>query len=97
MRVCRSSPMRACAHACTDNGCNLWYRHVTDRMKRQVVYGGTNIKTDVQRLRNAPDILVATPGRLIDLLENFGLADLLKNVRYFVLDEADRLLDMGFK
>lgn len=53
---------------------------------------------DVKRLKTSlPDILVATPGRLNDLLQNSDLANLLGNVRYLVLDEADRLLDMGFK
>lgn len=42
-----------------------------------------------------PDILVCTPGRLIDLLKNEGLN--LKNVRYQILDEGDKMLDMGFE
>jgi ATP-dependent RNA helicase MSS116 len=63
-----------------------------------VVFGGTNINTDVKRIQSGVDILVATPGRLIDHLEN-GQANLrqrLQALRVLVLDEADRLLDMGF-
>lgn len=41
-----------------------------------------------------PELIVATPGRLIDVVESFNLD--LSNVEYFVLDEGDRMLDMGF-
>lgn len=43
------------------------------------------------------DIIVATPGRLLDLLESTGLAEKLHSIQTIVLDEADRLLDVGFK
>jgi ATP-dependent RNA helicase RhlE len=59
-----------------------------------VVYGGMPLRGQAQRAKNA-HILVATPGRLEDLAER-GLVD-LKRVRSFVLDEADRMLDMGFQ
>ena len=45
--------------------------------------------------KTSPDLLVCTPGRLIDLLKNEGLN--LKNVRYQTLDEGDKMLDMGFE
>ncbi len=45
-------------------------------------------------LKNGVDVLIATPGRLLDLM-NQGFIS-LKSIRYFVLDEADRMLDMGF-
>lgn len=63
-----------------------------------VVFGGTNLNTDVKNLQRGVDILVATPGRLIDHLENgqAKLHDRLQSLRVLVLDEADRLLDMGF-
>ncbi|PWN90618.1 DEAD-domain-containing protein [Acaromyces ingoldii] len=60
--------------------------------------GGTNMETEKRALRSSrADILVATPGRLIDHLQNSGLAPQLRNVRALVLDEADRMLDMGFR
>ncbi len=59
-----------------------------------VIFGGVNQKPQVTQLRQGVDILVATPGRLIDL-QNQGLVALSK-VEILVLDEADRMLDMGF-
>jgi superfamily II DNA/RNA helicase len=58
------------------------------------VYGGTNIRKDQDRLRRGIDILVATPGRLADLVQR-GDCD-LGQVGFVVLDEADRMADMGF-
>ncbi|EFN51650.1 hypothetical protein CHLNCDRAFT_59143 [Chlorella variabilis] len=65
--------------------------------KAQVVYGGTNINSERNRLAGRCDVLVATPGRLIDHLENSGLAATLQGIRTLVLDEADQLLEMGFR
>ncbi|GAB4823172.1 hypothetical protein N2152v2_010218 [Parachlorella kessleri] len=66
--------------------------------KAQVVYGGTNIKSELKRLQSGRcDVLVATPGRLIDHLQNSGLAPRLQSIRSLVLDEADQLLEMGFR
>jgi ATP-dependent RNA helicase RhlE len=59
-----------------------------------VVFGGVGINPQIDALRSGCDILVATPGRLLDLQEQ-GVAD-LRSVECFVLDEADRMLDMGF-
>lgn len=59
-----------------------------------VVFGGVPQNPQVATLRNGVDILIATPGRLLDLM-NQGLLS-LKDVEIFVLDEADRMLDMGF-
>ena len=59
-----------------------------------VIYGGVNEKPQIQELKRGVDILVATPGRLLDLM-NRGFVDLSK-LSIFVLDEADRMLDMGF-
>jgi len=64
----------------------------------QVIFGGTNISRDVARLQErTPDVLVATPGRLNDHLQNGTLAPAMSELRVLVLDEADRLLDMGFR
>ena len=59
------------------------------------VYGGTNIEPQIRALKHGVDIIVATPGRLMDLMKR-GAAD-LSQVRYLVLDEADEMLSMGFQ
>jgi len=59
-----------------------------------VVFGGVNQNPQTNALRNGVDILIATPGRLLDLM-NQGFIS-LKDIEIFVLDEADRMLDMGF-
>jgi len=58
-----------------------------------VIYGGVTPKRHIKVLKKEPDILVATPGRLLDLIEQ-GYVD-LNNIEMFVLDEADRMLDLG--
>ncbi|NOR70440.1 MAG: DEAD/DEAH box helicase [Methylomarinum sp.] len=60
----------------------------------EVVFGGVNIHSQIKRLQRGADILVATPGRLLDLLYQRKVD--LSQVEFFVLDEADRMLDMGF-
>ncbi len=59
------------------------------------VYGGTNIEPQIRALKHGADIIVATPGRLMDLMKR-GVAD-LSQVKYVVLDEADEMLSMGFQ
>ena len=59
------------------------------------IYGGTNIEPQIRALQHGVDIIVATPGRLLDLM-NRGVAD-LSEVQYIVLDEADEMLSMGFQ
>ena len=63
-------------------------------IRSTVIFGGVNQNPQANRLRSGIDILVATPGRLLDL-QNQGLLSLAK-VEILVLDEADRMLDMGF-
>jgi len=63
-------------------------------IKHQVVFGGVNINTQIAALRRGATILVATPGRLLDLVNQKIIS--LHAVTHFVLDEADRMLDMGF-
>ncbi|WP_299209443.1 DEAD/DEAH box helicase [uncultured Dokdonia sp.] len=63
-------------------------------MKSTVIFGGVNQNPQVRTLRQGVDILIATPGRLLDLLNQGELS--LSKVEFLVLDEADRMLDMGF-
>ena len=64
-------------------------------IRAAVVFGGVNINPQMKTLRGGVDILVATPGRLVDLLENKRTE--LSHCSYVVLDEADRMLDLGFE
>ena len=63
-------------------------------LRHKVIFGGVNQNPQVKALQRGLDILVATPGRLLDLI-NQGHVD-IGRVEFFVLDEADRMLDMGF-
>lgn len=67
-------------------------RHL--RLKHLVIFGGVSQHAQVNSIRNGIDILVATPGRLLDLMQQGYIS--LSNIKFFVLDEADRMLDMGF-
>ena len=61
-------------------------------------YGGSPIKDQIAELKRGAEIIVCTPGRMIDLLcANSGRVTNLKRVTYLVLDEADRMFDMGFE
>jgi len=64
------------------------------KLKVAVVYGGVSINPQMMGLRGGADIVVATPGRLLDLVDHNALH--LGDVQQLVLDEADRLLDLGF-
>jgi len=63
-------------------------------LKCEVIFGGVNQNSQVQKLQRGVDILIATPGRLLDLIKQKYIS--LRDVEVFVLDEADRMLDMGF-
>lgn len=63
-------------------------------LKAVVVFGGVKIGPQITRIRRGVDILVATPGRLLDLMEQQAIN--LSSLEILVLDEADRMLDMGF-
>jgi ATP-dependent RNA helicase RhlE len=63
-------------------------------LKHSVIFGGVSQQRQVNELKAGIDILVATPGRLKDLLQQGFVS--LKHIQYFVLDEADRMLDSGF-
>ncbi|KAG8783468.1 DEAD-box ATP-dependent RNA helicase [Serendipita sp. 397] len=60
-----------------------------------VVYGGADINQQLRQIERGCDLLSATPGRLVDLIERGRIS--LANIKYLVLDEADRMLDMGFE
>ncbi|EKY27337.1 DEAD/DEAH box helicase [Clostridium celatum] len=62
-------------------------------IKNTVIFGGVNQTSQVRKINAGVDVLVATPGRLLDLVNQRHID--LSNVKYFVLDEADRMLDMG--
>jgi len=64
-------------------------------LRSVVVYGGADIYPQMRELERGIEILVATPGRLVDLLERGRVS--LDSVRWLILDEADRMLDMGFE
>ncbi|MBI1341307.1 MAG: DEAD/DEAH box helicase [Terrimonas sp.] len=63
-------------------------------LKHHVIFGGVSQHSQVQAVRRGVDILVATPGRLLDLMQQRHIS--LSHIQFFVLDEADRMLDMGF-
>lgn len=67
-------------------------RHLS--LRHLVIFGGVSQHAQVNSLRNGIDILVATPGRLLDLMQQGHIS--LSTIKFFVLDEADRMLDMGF-
>ena len=71
---------------------NAYGRHLN--LKHLVIFGGVGQKPQTDALHRGIDILVATPGRLLDLM-NQGFVH-LNDIKFFVLDEADRMLDMGF-
>ena len=69
-------------------------QHLPQPVKLAVLFGGVSINPQMLHLRGGADIVIATPGRLLDLVEQNALK--LDGVRCLVLDEADRLLDLGF-
>ncbi len=69
------------------------YSKYTD-IKNTVIFGGVNQGSQVSALKKGVDIVIATPGRLLDLISQGYIS--LKEIKYFILDEADRMLNMGF-
>jgi ATP-dependent RNA helicase RhlE len=85
------TPTRELAAQIADNA-KAYGKYLT--LRTVVVFGGVGINPQIDALRSGCDLLIATPGRLLDLVEQRVLD--LRNVRCVVLDEADRMLDMGF-
>ena len=85
------APTRELVNQIADN-LNLYVQGT--RMKVMVVVGGVSINRQIRGLERGVDILVATPGRLIDLMDQKAVR--LDLARFLVLDEADQMLDMGF-
>ena len=85
------TPTRELAIQISDNF-KAYAKH-TD-IKRTVIYGGVKQGAQVNALRGGVDVLVATPGRLLDLMQQGFIT--LQHIEYFILDEADQMLDMGF-
>ncbi len=100
MKVLKNHPVRALILVPTrelaaqvGENISLYGQHLA--LKTAVAYGGVDMDPQIKALKNGVDILVATPGRLIDLLEKEHLS--LSHLKILVLDEADRMLDLGFK
>jgi len=73
---------------------DLFAKHLKG-IKSVAVYGGANITTQISQLKRPRHVVIATPGRLIDLVKRKALK--LDQIKYLVLDEADEMLNMGFK
>ena len=85
------TPTRELAAQVADN-VRAYSRHLD--LRSDVVFGGVKVNPQMMRLRGGADVLVATPGRLMDLAQQNAVK--LNRVEILVLDEADRMLDMGF-
>lgn len=85
------APTRELASQISEN-IKSYGKHLT--VSHTTIFGGVSQNNQVKDLRRGVDILVATPGRLLDLMQQGFIK--LNNIEYFVLDEADRMLDMGF-
>jgi len=75
-----------------DESFKAYGKHLS--LKSVVIFGGVSSYHQVNALRGGADILIATPGRLLDLVQQRKIS--LRDIEFFVLDEADRMLDMGF-
>ena len=85
------SPTRELAQQC-DNVAERFANRIG--IKRACIYGGEKRETQIEQINKKPELITATPGRMIDFIDS-GVID-LRRVSYLVIDEADRMLDMGF-
>ena len=90
-RVLVLAPTRELAHQ-VGKSLETYGKHL--RFRHALVYGGVGQRPQVEAMRRGVDVLVACPGRLLDLIEQGHIE--LSGVEFFVLDEVDRMLDMGF-
>lgn len=90
-RVLILAPTRELAQQISDS-ISTYGKHTS--LRHTVIYGGVSQQPQVASLRRGTDIIIATPGRLLDLVQQKHLS--LHAVEHLVLDEADRMLDMGF-
>ena len=100
VRALAISPTRELASQIREEAEQLltFHKQGPNRLSSMVVFGGTNVKSDVRALAHAsPALLVATPGRLNDLLYNHGLVAAMGGLQTLIFDEADQLLEMGFR
>ncbi|NBB92495.1 MAG: DEAD/DEAH box helicase [Gammaproteobacteria bacterium] len=86
------TPTRELAAQVNEN-LRAYGRHI--KLRSLEIFGGVNINPQITKLQRGVDVLVATPGRLIDHMQR-GTVD-LSRIEFLVLDEADRMLDMGFR
>jgi len=86
------APTRELAIQIADEAKRFTYR---SHLKTVVVYGGARYPAQLSQLQLGCDLLVATPGRLLDFIQRGVLS--LRHIEYLCLDEADRMLDMGFE
>lgn len=85
------APTRELAIQIADN-CSIYGKYLS--LRQATIFGGVNQKSQVKAMSKGVDLLIATPGRLLDLMQQ-GHVD-LGSVTHLILDEADRMLDMGF-
>ena len=85
------TPTRVSANQFYEQGCKFV---MGSMIKNCVAYGGTSMGSQLGKLQNGCNILVATPGCLLGIVEQGSKS--FENVEYFVLDKADLMLDMGF-
>ncbi len=77
------------------NDLQTYSKYLNNDIKALAVYGGTSIVPQIKELKSGCQVIVGTPGRTLDLIRRKVLQ--LKNIKYLVLDEADEMLNMGFK
>ncbi|KAG0063022.1 hypothetical protein BGZ89_010211 [Linnemannia elongata] len=94
-RKTKASPLALIILPTRELGIQIFDETRRSPIRPAVIYGGAELRRQKDQLARGCDILIATPGRLVDAMERGAVA--LDKVRYLVLDEADRILDLGFE